>query len=285
MQECELQNLADEATLNGWQNALYDFSKKRVLNHQSIPEDARISDWSFLLPLPAQGTRDALVLGCGWGAIPIHLSQFCGQVCVVETSPAKIQFLEARKAQQRITNLKLKQWDFWEDSFSQESFDLVCLHGLESPSDKKIHFSEVLKKMAQWLRKEGVLFLNVPNRWSLLLKERSSHYPFSSHTLLGYRKMLERSGFEDIHFYAPLPHYNGIPLFYLPLHDSTAMIYFFKNIFPLFEMVSPESKKAYALEYRVAKLGVNLSLALHLTRFVKYFVSGFSVVAKKRISL
>ena len=70
-------------------------------------------------------------------------------------------------------------------------------------------------------------------------------------------------------------------MFYVPVDEPQGMAFFLKDIFPLFEMVSPEIKHTYSREYALAKAAVYLTQVLHLESAVRLFVSGFGIVAKK----
>ena len=93
--------------------------------------------------------------------------------------------------------------------------------------------------------------------------------------------MLRAEGFGGVRFYTPLPQHEVVPLFYLPLDDSKSIAFFFRSIFPLLDTISSEAKKAYALEYALAKLVVQIALFCRLTWLARYFVPGFSIIAQK----
>ncbi|MDA2912733.1 hypothetical protein MYX77_02020 [Acidobacteriia bacterium AH_259_A11_L15] len=129
----------------------------------------------------------------------------------------------------------------------------------------------------------GIVYLSLGNRLAFqhLFRRGKNGSSLPLHTIYGYRRILEAEGFSEFQFYAPLPHYDGIPLFYVPLEDTHALNFFLRHIFPLLETVSPEVRRAYAFEYAVAKIGVRLALLFKLTGLAKVFVSGFSIIAKK----
>jgi hypothetical protein len=64
------------------------------------------------------------------------------------------------------------------------------------------------------------------------------------------------------------------------MEHHNVLDYFFYNIFPLFEVVSQETKRVYGMQYTVAKIGVRLAKILRLTAMTKLFFPGFSVIAR-----
>jgi hypothetical protein len=61
------------------------------------------------------------------------------------------------------------------------------------------------------------------------------------------------------------------------------MRYFFSHVFPLFEMVSPEVKKQYGVQYVIAKLMVRLAVWLRFSPAAKFFFSGYLLVATRGV--
>lgn len=278
--EAKLGNLAAAAEDQGWQTALYDFSISRVLQSLPVPEDQRIADWTYFAPLTDQSS--ALIIGCGWGEVPITLSKRCHHVTAVDSLPERVDFLKVRQKQQRIDNLEVHLLtEDWTLPFPDASFDFVCVGPQPARSGAFLPFKKAAQRVYQLLKDDGAAFFSAGNRWSVAsLHSRTQNGVLSRHTLFGYRSILKKCGFADIQAYAPLPYYDGIPLMNLPLDEPHAIRFFFRHIFPLFEMVSPESKKAYA-EYAAARFGVRLLRIFGLESISKYFLTGFSLRAQK----
>lgn len=261
---------------------LYELSLERVVQNLPIPEDQRIADWTYLIPLPLRAS--ALVIGCGWGEVPITLAKRCDKVTVVDSNVEKLHLLTARQQQQSIQNLELSQMDHKESlPFADSCFDFVCIDSESSESNNPLSFTAMAQEIRRLLKPNGSAFFKVANRWSALslfsrTKKRSR---LTRHSLPAYRATLIRSGFNHIQAYAPLPYYDGIPLINLPLDDPQAIRFFFSRLFPLFEMVSPESKKSYALEYAAAKIGMRFLTTLRFESLAKYFFTGFGLIAAR----
>jgi len=180
-------------------------------------------------------------------------------------------------------------------------WNLVYTHG--GPQDAQM---EALRRVYYHLKNDGYLYIGIENRFGFqyllggkdhnglpfvsllprfmanLLSKRFAGEPYTTYqySIYGYKKALQEVGFSEIKFYAPLPQYRT-PLFYIPLDNVNVLNYFFKNIFPLFNMVSPEVKRHYAFQYKVAKIGVKIALIFKLTWLAKFIAPGFSIIAKK----
>lgn len=308
----EMTSLLELAKREGWTTAIYDYLKLKSIRDYVIVGDERRADWRYLLPLSQDSV--ALDLGCGWGAIAIALSEICGSVIAMDATWERISFLNIRKEQQKIENLfPIHGGDQLEFPFYDNYFDLVSMVGVlewigtwyinAKPRDAQI---TALKKICSLLKKGGYLYIGIENRFGyqyLVGAKDHNGLPFVSilprllanfvsklftgeayttyqYSIYGYKKILWEAGFSEIQFFSPLPQYRT-PLFYLPLSSNKALNYFFEYIFPLFDMVSPEVKKDYALQYKIAKIGVRLVLLLKITGLAKFFVPGFSILAKK----
>ena len=278
----EMRHLLRVAESHGWDTAFYDYCKAQVASGGTVPEDPRVADWRYLLPLN-RDTR-ALVLGCGWGAVPIALAETCGTVFAADPAWEKIAFLNVRRRQQRIDNLyPVHVRDGLDLPFAGNYFDMVSVRGFQWRAAQSVRVRDVVRRVHGLLREGGIAYLSLGNRLGFqhLFRQGRNGSFMSLHTIYGYRRILQAEGFAGICFYAPLPHYEGIPLFYVPLEEAQALNFFFRNLFPLFEMVSPEVKQAHAFQYAVAKMGVRLALLFKLTSLTKGFFPGFSVIAKK----
>lgn len=273
--------LLDSAESDGFDKALYDYNKARVLRDELISEDQRIADWKYLLPL----NRDSVALsfGCRMGTIPAALAETCKRVYVIDAVWERITFLNIRRRQHGIDNLCPIYVNSISDiPFPAKYFDIVSVRECDWGATL-FRFRDLVQRVYGLLKEGGTAYLSVGNRLSyrhLFQRHKISASP-PLHTIYGYRRMLRSEGFSDCHFYAPLPDHDGIPLFYLPLQNTEALNYFFENIFPLFEMVSPEVKKQYGFQYKLAKIGVRVALLFRLTTLAKFLVPGFGIIATK----
>ncbi len=278
----EIKQVLRVAESDSWSVALYEYVKKRVEKGDTVTEDQRIADWRYLLPLHRDSY--ALVLGSGWGTVPIALAETCGRVYAIDSTWEKIAFVNARRKQQGIDNLyPVYMKGVSSLPFPEKFFDLITMVDFQRHATRSVRFREIVRYLYCLLKEGGRIYFSVDNRLAFqhLFRLVKANATLPIHTIYGYRHILQEEGFSEIRFYAPLPHYDGIPLFYLPLESSEALNYFFQNIFPLFEMVSPEVKKQYGFQYKLAKIGVRLTLIFRLTNLAKFLVPGFSIIATK----
>jgi len=267
----------------GWQAALYSYNKQHLEEVGIIDEDQRCADWKYLLPL--NNKSDLLLLGCGWGAVPVALSEVCGSVYAIDSTWDKIRFLDIRREQQGIENLFPIYGRCDSDiPFPDESFDIVAVNELEGKEKDPQPFRKAVQNFHRLLKEKGVLYLSLYNRFSFQRLLRRGEKPASSvyHSIFGYKRILKEEGFSKIRFYAPLPRQDGIPLFFVPLNSDQSLNFFFHNIFPLFEAVSPEVKKAYGFQYTIAKVAVHLTPLFLLTFLTKILVPGYGIIAENK---
>jgi hypothetical protein len=224
-----------------------------------------------------------MVIGCGLGTAPMAASSIYKEVVALDRSKNKIDFLTIRAAERGATNIKAEHInDFSEIDPQSRAFDLISI---ASPEDLGVEGKTLRKAVARaagLLKNGGVLRLNCRNALSprFIMKSEGNAVVGTSLTLAGYTGILHRAGFSGIKVYAPFPDYTGIPMFYVPLDSAEAVDYFYKIIFSLFDMVSPEVKKSRALEYGAAKLAVGfLCRAGWAKGLMKFFLPGFMFLA------
>ncbi|MBI2982474.1 MAG: class I SAM-dependent methyltransferase [Deltaproteobacteria bacterium] len=274
----ELDRLLLNTADHGCETAVYELAKGRVMQDKALLEDQRVADWIYMTSLDLNGK--ALTIGCGLGTLPISLSRTCQEVIAVDCERKKVEFLKLCIKQRGLANLEaIHVEDVSKLSLAEAQFDLISLSG--PLPQKSGDLWPLVEKMHALLKEGGVLHLSLDNKWAFqnLLGLR---WMSGGHTLSGTERRLGKIGFDPLRFYAPLPHPDGIPLFYLPLKNSGAIHFFLENLFPLFEMVSPEARRRYALPYAISKIGVRAARALHLTSLAGHFVPGFTVLASKR---
>lgn len=284
----DLLKLVEAATSFGWNAAMYEHARLRVATGVGLLEDDRVADWRFLLPvLPERGA--ALVLGCGLGTVPVALSDVCANVHAVDVVLERARLLGLRAAQHGIMNLFPVHIEPGAPlPFESGRFDLV----VACSSDWNIGrmplarghetFEEAVRDMGRLLAPGGTAYVTAGNRlgYQRLLRpwRRGAE---TARSLGACRRALAAAGFVRLEVYAPLPSHRGIPLAYVPLEEPAVFASFLPSLLALFETVSAEVKRQYALEYRLARAGVSLAVALGLARLALRFVPGFAVVATR----
>jgi SAM-dependent methyltransferase len=277
--------LCRTAEANGWQKAFFDYTLQKVKNQEKIPEDQRCADWKFLTDFNNQS--DILLFGCGLGTIPVSLSQTVRCIFVSDCVWSGLRFMNIRKKEQGLNNIfPLYVKNIKNYPFKKKSFDgIALLQNNLCHNDKPICFTDMVKTVSGFLKDTGTLVLMVDNAFSFtrFLGKTMKKGSESLQTISGYKKTLIREGFSDIRFYAPLPGHGNVPMFYVPLSDNGGTRYFLENIFGFFDMVSPEVKKNYAVEYAAAKIAVFFARMIKLTWLMKYFVPGYTIIARKQV--
>jgi len=279
----EMEHLLHTAQNEGWQTALFNFNKEQVVKNYPTLEDKRMTDWRYLIPIDKKHT--VLVLGCGLGVIPIALSEQCKKVYAVDPEWEKATFLNIRKDQLGIENLfPLIGNNVGKLPFNEESFDLVVILGYQFPTDNSYNFYLLSQQIHRLLKERGKIYFSLDNKWSFqrLFRPAKTMNPKLIHNLYGYKRILAEKMFSNIRFYAPLPQHNRTPMYYLSLDNNRAIQFYFESVFPLFDMVTPEVKKIYGVQYNLIKIIVKLALILRLTALAKFFVPGFSIIAQKK---
>ncbi len=282
--QMDMTQVLELAEAEGWGVAFYYYTKAQIEQGKTVLEDERMADWRYLLP--AQTGNTVLTLGAGWGTIPVALAENATAVHVVDRSPETIAFLRIRQRQQNLHQLHLIHADSWSHlNFERDAFDLIAVREFDWNGGHPMPFGEMLRRLYPLLKPGGTIQVTVGNRLAFqqLLGLERKHRSSPLHTLPGYRRILRTAQFTDIQVYAPLPHHQGIPMFYVPLDDTRAMQFFFSHLFPLFERVSAEARQAYRLQYAIARTMVRFSLMTRLTRLAPYFVPGFCIFARKAI--
>ena len=278
-----IDRLASLAETTGWENALFEFTKLQLMRGETPKEDLRSTDWLYLLSLDSDSV--VLVLGCGLGTVPIALSERCKLVYAVDSSWDQVKFLNIRKTQQGIDNLfPIYVSGELDLPINTEKFDFVAVTHFPWNTTAGKNFADFTNFINGLLIENGEVYLRLGNKLAFRTPflYRPSNKAFPLHTVFTYKRILKAKGFNDIQIYAPLPRYDRIPLFYVPVENTSALKFFFRTIFPLFEMASPEVKRNYALEYTLAKIGVKLAILFRLTSLAKIFVPGFGIIAKKK---
>ncbi len=271
-----------DVTVDGWKRAYFKRATAAVLGGDPLVEDIRSADWRYFLPLDRK--KDALVVGVGGGTIPMALADHCRMVVGADQDRESLRALCARTQEQGRHNVRpvllSKRMGL---PFAPGSFDSVVATAAGTGTYDGASLRRFIEHAHALLKPAGVLYLTVGNRLDAQRLFRPARAAGASGpcTLGGYKRLLQAAGFVRLRLYAPLPRHDGIPLFHVPLEHPQALRFFLRNVFPLFETVSPEVKRRYAVEYAAAKVGVRLALALKLTGLMKLFVPGFGILAEK----
>jgi len=279
----ELSNLTKQSILLGWQEALYNFYMDLSSNGKRLPEDQRMTDWLFFTHFNKY--ENALVFDPGLGTLAFKLNDFFQNVDIISDCQEEIDYLNTRINQDNTSQLKTSfAPDLLEHSLLTNHYDLVSLAQTARPQQiKPFSFTKFANKAYHALTANGWFYATLENKFGFhqLLSKSIEPKRFIAQSLFQYKNDLKNIGFRNTKFFAHIPFHNGIPLFYLPLDNKAVLSFFFKNIFSIFETVSPEVKAQYKTSYTLAKLGVKIGGMIKLTHLSKHFFPAFSVLAQK----
>jgi SAM-dependent methyltransferase len=277
-----LRRLVQVAETRGWSQALFEHTKREAAEGWPSPEDERVADWRYLVRWVPDGV--ALVFGCGRGVVPVALSECFGTVYAADGVWERAAFLAIRAKQAGIGNLhSVVVGGAAALPFCASRFDFVAMGGSAAELTQRMPAEDFVRIVHRLLKPGGTAQLSLGNRWGFdyLLGRGGSEGGPRRHSLAAYLRILRGAGFSDVRVYAPLPRHRGVPMFYVPLDGSTSMRFFLRNLSGLFDAVSPEVKRRHAVEYRLAKLGVRMTLLWRAEWLMKRFLPGFCIFAEK----
>lgn len=277
-----------------WKAALLDSPEPSVQRAADMILNLDRANWQWLLNLPPESR--VLDVGAGMGTNSHALAMRYREVVALEPVLERVQFMQQRFAQEKLSNTKIVRSSLWTLPFASESFDLVALNGVlewvaEGRTGDPGDLQEcALRKVFHLLRPGGYLYLGIENRLGLgyfagypdphcglplvtVLPRRLAHwyarrkgqsgyrnYLYSSR---GYRKLLQKAGFTRFEFYLAAPSYNH-PRFLIPLKGNI-FSYYSRN----FNSVHPS---------RLRKIAHEILVKLQLLQHFEY---SFVILAQK----
>jgi SAM-dependent methyltransferase len=232
---------------NNWKNVLLDSPDPDIQRASTMILNLERANWHYLLDLLPNSR--VLDLGAGTGTTSHALAMHYREVVALEPVLERVQFMQHRFSQEKLSNVQLVRSSLWTLPFAPESFDLVAMNGvLEWVAEGRAGDPEELQKCAlrnafRLLRPGGYLYVGIENRFSpgyfigytdphagvpfvTVLPRPLAHwyarkkglqgYRNYLYTSVGYRKLLRRAGFTRFEFYLAVPSYNH-PRFLIPL--------------------------------------------------------------------
>jgi SAM-dependent methyltransferase len=198
--------------------------------------------------LPPHDHVRVLDLGCGSGLISFALAQRYGSVCGVDREPDNIEMCAQKLVPQDFRNLHFVRADGFELPFPDASFDGAIVNGVlewtgvnHSGKPPERRQAEFLNEVNRVLRPGGIFYVGIENRSSPphLWRDPHTNIPlvcllprsvaeWFSNTFMGrpYQvyiytpwqllKLMERSGFDSVGMFAPVPGYQ-YPFHYVSL--------------------------------------------------------------------
>jgi protein-L-isoaspartate O-methyltransferase len=269
-------DVVSRARSEGWRKAWFEFNARSAHLGLPLPEDERAADWAFHLDVEKRSS--VLVLGCEWGTAAAALGRRAGRVVIVDEDSQRSRFVGERIAQTGADNVTLSIGAKPQD-IEPAVFDLVVVRGLSD--GWPVDLETLIVCLKRCLKPGGVVFFGVTNLLSpLALLPGREAGPRPQGTLRGCRRLLGREGFLEVRSFAPLPRHWGIPLFSIPLDQPFVLPYFFDRLFPLFDAVSPEVRRGFALEHALARVASLTSRVPGLAMLLAHFLPGYHLTAR-----
>ena len=204
-------------------------------------------------------------IGCGLGVHTFNLAPYVKEVHALDLSRKRVEFCEYRKKFEGIENVHLYHTDVDHLPFPDETFDVVLMNGVVEWLGERNHNSnprddqvEILKKIRSLLKKDGVLYIGIENRFALTyLHNAKDHnrlkyttfmprfladfvtkifvgksYRTYTYGISGYKKLLADSGFNlsRTDFFVAHPGYN-LPQYLIDYTDISAFRFFIMNAY------------------------------------------------------
>lgn len=243
--------------------------RERVAAGRIAAEDERSADWIHLLP---HAPAVALVVGCGWGAVPSALASRGAHVVAIDHSAVRLAFVAVRAEQERL-DVRCVRASANGDLPLRGTFDLVAF--LDPDSPRAANPGRMAREAARLLRPGGSIAWRTDNAIGLTRNGRAPR----AMSLCAQYAALRQHGFTHLHAYAPLPD-RGIPFFHVPLGHDGAMRYFLAAILPLTATAPPETRRRYGIAARLATVAASAAWLPGVSRAAQLVVPGWLVLAR-----
>jgi SAM-dependent methyltransferase len=241
-----------------WKSALLSSQDPVVKRASEMILNLDRANWCLLTTLP-ENSR-VLDLGAGMGTNSHALALRYREVVAVEPVSERVQFMKQRFEQEGL-DVRVVRTSLWHLPFEKGSFDLIVMNGVlewvaqGQPGDPRRLQEGALRTAARLLRRGGVLYVGIENRyaaghfvgyrdphcslpWVTILPRPLAHlyakrrgelegYRNYLYSPKGYRKLLQQSGFSSVDCYLAIPSYNH-PRYYIPL-ENRVFSYFTRN--------------------------------------------------------
>ncbi len=245
----EMQQILEKVRRRGWRRAVHeDLAREYPDRYRYLFSPLR-ADWFYTGCVTGRGR--ALDLGAGWGGLSLLLSRLFDQVVAVEGVWERARFASLLFANEGAGNALAIHADMHSPPLPPGAFDLVVMNGvlewaaLGGPeADPEAAQRALLGTALRMLRPGGSLYLGIENRFALifLLGGRDHGSPRwmgvlprplarwyrwlarlperrpLTHSLAGYRRLLQESGFQVDECYAAFPSYS-YPRVLVPMAD------------------------------------------------------------------
>ena len=279
----EAEEIVRVAAERSWQAAAHEHM--RSLNHRAyrLAIDEYSAQLRFLLPLTPESR--VLQLRCDWGAVAFNLATCTAAVVALDDRDTRLRFVSARRKQMGADALHTVGGSLLSGlPFADEAFDAVILLEALGPTaaangaNRQEGPRAALDEVRRVLRPGGWLLLGGANR--LGFASPPTGVPQFSRTYWGYRRMLQRAGFREIEFHAPLPSHRE-PYFILPLQRRRHLDHFVDGMFTAQDYRAKLEERGLGSTYRLAQVMWRGGRCLGLTGLIRYVVPSYLVLGRK----
>ena len=238
-----MNRLLDEIAKSGWEKgfraAMGEVEDPSFFIEYALREGR--AGWMFLLPIHLKPR--ILDVGCGPGAIACALARQGCEVFAVDTTLARLKFLQVRARELGLNAvIPVQGGDTPFLPFPPDFFDLVILNGIlewvprGSQLDPREAQIEFLRQVRRVLKPEGEIYIGIENRYNYnyfmgspedhtgvkyvslmpralanvyMLHEKGKRYTTWTYSRAGYSRLLRKAGFLSTKFYLPVPDYRS----------------------------------------------------------------------------
>jgi len=227
----EVRTILEDARQQGWDEAVHRQLPARDRDTYRRIFDPRRVDWFYLGSVEQR--RVALELGAGWGGVSLRLARLFDRVVAVDGVLDRTRFAQLLFEEDGIENAVAVHADPSALPLRRESCDLVVMgdgfeyaHSWSNEPGPTAAQRSLLSNAYLLLRPGGSLCMGVTNRCSassILARVRGGGRGTSlSHTVFGYRRLLESAGFAEVETYAAFPSHHH-PRMMVPLSDPAKL--------------------------------------------------------------
>ncbi len=236
---------------------------EKVLKRTDFIFGSARSDFLYCMDLKKSSV--CLDIGCGLGVHTFNIAPHVKEVHSLDLSRKRVEFCEYRKQFENVYNVFLYHTDVDHLPFENGTFDFIMMNGVvEWLGERNKHLDprddqvEVLKKIFKLLKKGGVLYVGIENRYALTyLHNAKDHnrlkyttfmprflankitqyfngkdYRTYTYGISGYKKLLRDSDFDisQTLFYVAHPGYN-LPQYLISYEDLSVFRFFLKSVY------------------------------------------------------
>ena len=256
--EADLRELNRLTNLESWKTALRDCPRPLVREMAAEAQNLERANWRWFLQLDRNSR--VLEVSAGLGTVSHALALRCGSVVAAEPNLEQARFIQARFAQEHLSNVEVLRTSVWSLPFAERTFDLIVMDGSlprvadgVSGSPRQLQ-QRALDKLYGLLKVGGSLYLGVHNRFDIRcltgLPDPYTGLPFAAvlprviadgytrwrgrgaytqylYGSRGYKRLLRKSGFTQIDMYAAVPGFRE-PRFLMPM-GTQLFRYYLRN--------------------------------------------------------